>query len=173
MGRLLRYMLTGVPPEQSLLEAQDAADRVACLRCLVAVVRRRRFHPRRIVEPRALSEAAQSAMRALCEPSGLTVYDARRLAWLRGEADDASGLGDVLAGRVELAVEPLAAAPAVARCALADRRPSNVVAGAGAFDGVGFADGPAVVWPPCSASGSPLGVSPSRGLSRLRDETSR
>jgi len=99
IGRLLRYMLTGIPPELSLVQAQDAADRAACIGCLLAAATFRRFvySPRRVVAPSMLTEDAREALNAFLEPGSLSLEEARCHDWLVRGRD-----GDEFAAAAEL-----------------------------------------------------------------------
>ena len=92
LGRMLRYMLTGVPPDKSIMDAQSDADSAACIGCLLSPIRGRQAR-RRIVDPIKLSKEARQAMLDFSATTEkFTVFDAIEHPWLKAEEDIVPGL---------------------------------------------------------------------------------
>ena len=81
LGQILRYMLTGVPPNKSVIDALSQAETEACIGCLLTPIWGRRPRPR-LVDPGRLSEGARKALTDFCavvagpEGQAFTVFDA-------------------------------------------------------------------------------------------------
>ena len=87
LGCVLRYMLTGVPPQLSLMEAISAEQQAACFGCIFAACYGSPS-PRRIVEPTQLSSAAREVLSTFAAKPEVryTVADARALKWLQDDS---------------------------------------------------------------------------------------
>ena len=83
LGRMLRYMLTGVPPDKSIVDAQSDSDSAACIGCLLSPIRGRHAR-RRIVDPIQLSQEARQAMLDF-SAQRFTVFDGIEHPWLAEE----------------------------------------------------------------------------------------
>lgn len=96
LGRILRYMLTGVPPDKTIIEAQSDADSAACFGCLLFPIRGA-HRPRRLVDPVQLSNEARQAMLDFCGTGQkFTVFDAIVHPWLAEESVVAGISGSAL-----------------------------------------------------------------------------
>ena len=79
LGMVIRYMLTGVPPGQSIMQAIEAQGMLASCGCIPKGARR-------IVELSSVSEAARQLTTALTKPSldeRMSVADAQAHAWVK------------------------------------------------------------------------------------------
>ena len=102
LGKLLRYMLTGAPPQQTVLEAiaQEQSDAlVGCIGCALTCGKARR-PPRRLLEVSQLSEQAQQVLTSFTSTpeARFGVVDARAHIWLEGESVYAKSQAKAAAG---------------------------------------------------------------------------
>ena len=76
-------MLTGAPPDKSIMDAISQQQFDACIGCLLSCGRRR-VPMRRLVEVSELSGSAQAVLRAFTSTpeASFTVADARAHTWL-------------------------------------------------------------------------------------------
>jgi len=85
LGRLMHYMLTGVPPGKDILQALSDHDAAQCMRCLLMPF----FSmppARRIIQTTELTKEAQEARGAFLNANiGFTIFDARSHSWLTDE----------------------------------------------------------------------------------------
>ena len=80
-------MLTGVPPEQSVMQALHDQSAAECFSCLLSPCKVMP-PPRLIVEPSSLSQPARGALSAFVHAgASFTIFDARRHSWLLEEDD--------------------------------------------------------------------------------------
>lgn len=90
LGVLLRYMLTGCPPHMTMMEAISAEQSAACFGCLFAPLtpKARRRRPRRLVEPRELSDEARDILQRFAKrpDARFTVADAKAHDWIEEES---------------------------------------------------------------------------------------